>query len=120
LPFSLGSCYQFSKEKDTNRYKSNKSTKIRLAGAKVAAVSNMSELEELREKLKRYEFDEKEINKSPKTFEKEIEDALPDFTNDFKSYDLAVKLVGERHDKYDLVDLVNWLLARIKKLDKKL
>lgn len=46
-------------------------------------------------------------------YEKEIESVHPLSGEDdivFKSYEMALKLVSERHEKYDLVDLVHWLI----------
>ena len=38
--------------------------------------------------------------------------AHPTYTKDFETYEAALAMVGTRHGKYELVNLVNWLLAR--------
>lgn len=70
------------------------------------------------EKLRRYEFEELAHTAEglAKTFGAEIEAAHPmsadtPTASDFTRHELAMKLVGERHAKYELVDLVNWLLG---------
>lgn len=69
------------------------------------------------EKLRRYEFEElvHTAEGLAKTFGAEIDAAHPmsadtPTASDFTRHELAMKLVGERHAKYELVDLVNWLL----------
>ncbi len=47
-----------------------------------------------------------------------IEAAHPLVTKRYDLHDEAMRLVGERHAKGDLVDLVNWLLARIDAAEK--
>lgn len=51
-----------------------------------------------------------------KTFQNEIDATHPmedpGVPLAFEADDLAMKLVGERHDKRDLVDLVRWLILR--------
>lgn len=55
-----------------------------------------------------YDIDDKE-----KTFQKEIDASHPMRTKkDHDTYALAVELVSQRHGKYDLVNLVNWLLLQ--------
>jgi len=70
------------------------------------------------EKLRRYEFEElaHAAEGLAKTFGAEIDAAHPmsadtPTASDFARHELAMKLVGERHAKYELVDLVNWLLG---------
>lgn len=41
-----------------------------------------------------------------------IRAAHPTYTKDFETYEAALAMVGTRHGKYELVNLVNWLLAR--------
>jgi hypothetical protein len=43
-----------------------------------------------------------------------IRAAHPTRTDDFETYDTALAMIGTRHGKYELVNLVNWLLARAK------
>ena len=45
------------------------------------------------------------------TEQEQIDAAHPMNTGRHGLYAEAMRLVGERHAKYDLVDLVNWLLA---------
>ena len=48
------------------------------------------------------------------TYENEINNAHPLSSDDaivYKSYEMALKLVGERHEKYDFVDLIHWLIV---------
>lgn len=70
-----------------------------------------AEVKALREQLKKYEYDQQEVEKEPKRFQEEIEKAHPESSGDHHSYGLALELVGERHGKYELVDLVNWLIS---------
>jgi hypothetical protein len=47
------------------------------------------------------------------TYEKEIENSHPTMVDSDAAYDadsMAMKLVGERHSKRDLVNLVRWLI----------
>lgn len=44
-----------------------------------------------------------------------IDAAHPTNTDDHETYALAMKMVGNRHSKGALVDLVNWLLTMRKK-----
>lgn len=47
------------------------------------------------------------------TYEKEIKDSHPTRTDNEKGYladAMAMKLVGQRHSKRDLIDLVRWLI----------
>lgn len=46
-----------------------------------------------------------------------IESAHPLTTGRHDLYNEAMRLVGERHGKGDLVDLVNWLLYRIERIE---
>lgn len=41
----------------------------------------------------------------------------PTVTGDHETYSDAMRLVGQRHSKYALIDLVNWLLVRLKNRD---
>jgi hypothetical protein len=71
-------------------------------------------LAEARAKLDRYEFDERSANNEHKKFAAEIAAAHPTESNDPDSddrYVTALALVSERHGKYELVDLVHWLLT---------
>jgi hypothetical protein len=43
-----------------------------------------------------------------------IRAAHPIRTDDFETYDTAMAMIGTRHGKYELVNLVNWLLVRAK------
>jgi len=43
-----------------------------------------------------------------------IHAAHPTRTKDFETYDTALAMIGTRHGKYELVNLVNWLLVRAK------
>lgn len=58
------------------------------------------------------------MNKSNWTYQKEIDATHPDTCDSdlephaFLADDLAMQLVGERHNKRDLVDLVRWLILR--------
>lgn len=63
--------------------------------------------------LNSYNYEEGEIKEEgpTQTYYDEIQKAHPNFTGQYKNYELALKLVGERHGKYELVDLVNWLLT---------
>jgi hypothetical protein len=78
----------------------------------------MKERDLLQQKLRRYIFEEKEYEKeeSKKKFYKEILEhdpfELPMGEEKWEQYNLALELVGERHDKYELVALVNWLLIK--------
>lgn len=45
-----------------------------------------------------------------------IEQALPEVSQDFASYDKAMRLVEERQLKSDFVELTNWLLVENKRL----
>ncbi len=51
-----------------------------------------------------------------KTFQSLIDSTHPDNDNssdkEIAADDLAMKLVGERHEKRELVDLVRWLILR--------
>lgn len=47
----------------------------------------------------------------PDEYSKSIDAAKPTRTGRHDRYALALELVGNRHGKYALVDLVNWLLA---------
>ena len=38
--------------------------------------------------------------------------AQPTYTKDFETYNTALAMVGNRHGKYELVNMANWLLAR--------
>lgn len=70
-----------------------------------------SPIKDLKSKLRRYEYNE-ETRKEPKTFAKEIETVHPLNKEGVDvEYEMALKLVGERKDKYELVDLVHWLLV---------
>lgn len=72
----------------------------------------------LEEKLRAYEYDELATagEEDEKTFGPEIAAASPESGKScedprrYTRYELALKLVGERHEKYALVNLVNWLL----------
>lgn len=46
------------------------------------------------------------------TYQKEIDATHPMIKGTFEADALAMKLVGERHSKRDLVDLVRWLILR--------
>jgi hypothetical protein len=48
-----------------------------------------------------------------RSFEERIAAAHPMKTGKHHLYDQAMKLVGERHDKGDLVELVNWLIMSL-------
>lgn len=81
----------------------------------------VEEVERLAFKLARYEYDEN-ADDAPRKFCEEIADAHP-ISHDFpivhnadELYALALELVGERKEKYSLVDLVNWLLVEQEKL----
>jgi hypothetical protein len=73
--------------------------------------------EDANSKLRRYEFMEleNEADELAKTFGAEIVAAHPmnaeDSTATFTRHGLAMQLVGERHAKCELVELVNWLLT---------
>ena len=41
-----------------------------------------------------------------------ISAAHPTYTKRFEAYDRALAMIGNRHGKYELVNLANWLLAR--------
>lgn len=63
--------------------------------------------------LERYQFEEKALKDEEKaTYAVDIMGVSPGYSSktDHALYNLALQLVGERHDKYALVDLVNWLL----------
>ena len=47
------------------------------------------------------------------TEQEQIEATHPMNTGRHDLYKEALRLVGERHAKYDLVDLVNWFLVRL-------
>ena len=51
--------------------------------------------------------------------EHEIRQAHPLVSGDHARYARAEELVHDRHDKYELVDLVNWLLARAESAEAK-
>lgn len=58
-----------------------------------------------------YRPEEYNIDDEEKTFQKEIDASHPMRTKtDHDVYELAVELVSQRKEKYDLVNLVNWLL----------
>lgn len=48
----------------------------------------------------------------PDEYTAEIQAAHPMATKDYATYTKAVGMVGNRHSKYALVDLVNWLLVK--------
>ena len=50
-----------------------------------------------------------EDRESPETYL--INAAHPCYTGDYKTYDDAARLVGDRHSKHALIELVNWLLV---------
>ena len=59
----------------------------------------------------------------PDQYSVDIEKAVPCCGNhtpaDFKRYERALDMVHNRNGKYELVDLVNWLLARAEKAEAK-
>ncbi len=72
------------------------------------------------ERLRAYEYDELAAagEEDEKTFGDVIAAASPESGKSctdpkrYERYELALKLIGERHAKYELVNLVNWLLKR--------
>jgi hypothetical protein len=50
------------------------------------------------------------LSDAPDQWTKEIDAAHPMETDSYGRYEIAMKMVGNRHGKYELVDLVNWLL----------
>jgi len=51
-----------------------------------------------------------ELIDKPDQWTPEIEAAHPCETEEYRRYETAMKMVGNRHGKYELVNLVNWLL----------
>jgi hypothetical protein len=51
--------------------------------------------------------------------DEEIQKAHPLRTGKHKLYEEAMRLVGAKHSKYALVDLVNWLLYRLEEQKEK-
>lgn len=51
----------------------------------------------------------------PLSIQDKIDRADPIYTKDYATYEMALKMVGAKHSKYGLVDLVNYLLSVIKK-----
>lgn len=76
------------------------------------------EIERLQALLGKYEYEETQSAKEEedKTFGKEIMAVHPTAEGATTSmYALAMKLVSERHKKFELVNLVNWLLLEREK-----
>ena len=74
-----------------------------------------AELEGLRTEIRAFKFDVSETTKPAETkqFYKEINAAHPSNTGRHDLYRQAMELVSERHAKFELVRLVNWLLTQI-------
>lgn len=85
-----------------------------------ATADDKKVIDSLRGQLKRYKFDE-QANKEPKQFAAEINAVHPVNTDGSDAtYELAIDLVSERRDKYEIVNLVNWLLTERDSLTEQL
>lgn len=72
----------------------------------------------LQREIGRYEFEEEEhkVQEKDKAHFDEIYAAHPLTTGDYALYEEATELVSQRFGKYELIDLVNWLLFKFKKV----
>lgn len=67
-------------------------------------------IKELEARIEDLEFSGSDVDDQ---YTHHIDRAHPMFSRDHQRYHRALEMVSNRHSKYALVDLVNWLLTRI-------